>query len=194
MAEKKVEKELQPLRDRIRELDRQIIELINARAGVVIEVGAIKARENAEVFHPRQEKEVYKRIEEMNGGPLPSSVLRAIYREIMSGCIALEKKLLIAYLGPAATFTHQAALARFGASVEYVPVHTIDDVFSEVENGHADYGVVPIENSTEGAVNSTLDMLSHSTLKICSEIRHEISHCLISNEPKAKIKRVYSKS
>ncbi len=194
MADKHVEKQLEPLRGRIRELDRQIIDLVNARARVVVEIGEIKARENAEVFHPRQEKEVYRRIEQMNDGPLPSSVFRAIYREIMSGCIALERKMLIAYLGPAATFTHQAALSRFGVAVEYLPVHTIGDVFTEVETGHADYGVVPIENSTEGAVNSTLDMLSHSTLKICSEIRHEIVHCLISNEPKEKIRQIYSKS
>jgi chorismate mutase/prephenate dehydratase len=194
MADREVEKRLQPLRDRVRDLDRQIIDLINARAKVVTEIGEIKAREDAEIFHPGQEKEVYRRIEEMNAGPLSSEVFRAIYREIMSGCIALEKKLLIAYLGPAATFTHQAALARFGAAVEYLPVHTIGDVFTEVETGHADYGVVPIENSTEGAVNSTLDMLSHSTLKVCSEILHEIAHCLVSNEPKEKIRKVYSKS
>jgi len=194
MSDKDMEKQLQPLRDRIADLDRQIIDLINARAQVAAEVGKVKVSKNAEIFHPRQEKEVYRRIEEMNAGPLPSGVFRAVYREIMSGCITLEKKLLIAYLGPAATFTHQASLSRFGASVEYAPVHTIGDVFSEVENGHADYGVVPIENSTEGAVNSTLDMLSHSTLKICSEIRHEISHCLMSNEPKDKIERVYSKT
>ena len=194
MADEDVEKQLQPLRDRIRDLDRQIIDLINARAKVVIEVGKIKAREEAEVFHPRQEKEVYRRIEELNAGPLSADVFRAIYREIMSGCLALEKKLLIAYLGPAATFTQQAALTRFGVGVEYMPVHTIGDVFTEVETGHADYGVVPIENSTEGAVNSTLDMLSHSTLKVCSEILHEISHCLVSNEPKDTIQKVYSKS
>ena len=194
MADKEVEEQLQPLRDQIGDLDRQIIDLINARAKVVVEIGEIKAREKAEVFHPRQEKEVYRRIEEMNAGPIASSVFRAIYREIMSGCIALERKLLIAYLGPPATFTHQASLARFGVAVEYLPVHTIGDVFTEVETGHADYGVVPIENSTEGAVNSTLDMLSHSTLRICSEIHHEISHCLISNEPKERIRKVYSKS
>jgi len=194
MADENVEKQLQPLRDRIRELDRQIIDLVNARAKVVVEIGDIKTRENAEIFHPGQEKEVYRRIEEMNTGPLPSSVFRALYREIMSGCLALEKKLLVAYLGPAATFTHQAALSRFGAAVEYLPVHTIGDVFTEVETAHADYGVVPIENSTEGAVNSTLDMLSHSTLKICSEIRHEIAHCLASNERKDDIRKIYSKS
>ncbi len=194
MADKDTEDRLQPLRDRIADLDRQIIDLINARAKVVVEVGKIKARENAEVFHPRQEKEVYRRIEALNTGPLPSSVFRALYREIMSGCLALEKKLLIAYLGPAATFTHQAALSRFGVAVEYLPVHTIGDVFTEVETGHADYGVVPIENSTEGAVNSTLDMLSHSTLKICSEIRHEISHCLIANERTEAITKIYSKA
>ncbi len=194
MADEHVENELQPLRDRIRELDEQIIDLINARAKVVVEIGEIKARENMEIFHPQQEKEVYTRIEEVNKGPLASSVFHAIYREIMSGCIALEKKVLIAYLGPPATFTQQAALARFGVGVDYVPVHTIGDVFTEVETGHADYGVVPIENSTEGAVNSTLDMLSHSTLKVCSEIHHEIAHCLISNEPKDAVRRVYSKS
>jgi chorismate mutase/prephenate dehydratase len=194
MAKEHVEKQLEPLREQIRGLDEQIIDLINRRAKVVVEVGKIKARENAEIFHPQQEKEVYRRIEQMNAGPLASSVFQAIYREIMSGCIALERKLQIAYLGPPATFTHQAALSRFGVAVDYVPVHTIADVFTEVETGHGDYGVVPIENSTEGAVNSTLDMLSHSTLRICSEIHHEIVHCLISKEPRDAVRRIYSKS
>ncbi len=120
-------------------------------------------------------------------------MLRAVYREIMSGSLALEKKLVISYLGPAATFTHQASLAKFGSSVDYMPVTTIADVFYKVETGQADYGVVPIENSSDGAVNHTLDMFVESKLKIYSEILLEISHCLLSRCKLSEIEKVYSK-
>lgn len=131
----------------------------------------------------------------MNRGPIPASALKAIYREIMSGCLALEKKIVIAYLGPPATFTHLAAISRFGSSVEYLQVSSINDVFSEVETGHADYGVVPIENSTEGAISNTLDMFMSSNAKICAEILLRISHSLLSKEKsKNDIKRIYSKA
>jgi len=180
-------------RNRIDQIDRQIVDLINERAREVIEIGKIKHRSNAQIFSPMREREVYEKITSLSKGPVPDHILRAIYREIMSGSIALEKKLTIAYLGPAATFTHQAAMAKFGSSLDYVPAMTIGEVFYKVESGRAEYGVVPIENSTEGAVNHTLDMFFESKLKIYSEILLEISQCLLSNYRLEELHKVYSK-
>ncbi len=161
----------------------------------MVKIGKIKEKLDRNFYHPGQEKEVYRRIRSINSGPISPQALRAIYREIMSGCLALEKKLVNAYLGPPATFTHLAAIARFGSSIEYLPVSNISDVFSEVETDHADYGVVPIENSTEGAISHTLDMFVTSNTRICAEILLNISHCLLSNErSKNDIKRIYSKA
>ena len=190
-----MEKRLQDLRGKVSKVDDRIVKLINRRAAEVVSIGKIKEELDQEFYHPGQEKEVYRRIRELNAGPMGQSALRAIYREIMSGCLALEKKLVIAYLGPPATFTHLAAISRFGASVEYLPVSDISDVFTEVETGHADYGVVPIENSTEGAISNTLDMFATSSTKISAEILLRISHCLMSKETSRKaIKRIYSKA
>ena len=135
---------------------------------------------------------VYERVAAQNDGPLSDEALQAVYREIMSGCLALEKPLRISYMGPPASFSNIAALKKFGSSVRYLPVNTINDVFAEVEHGRADYGVVPIENSIEGAINYTLDMFMESDLKICSEISIEISHNLLAKCGMDKIKRVYS--
>ncbi|MDH3346139.1 MAG: prephenate dehydratase, partial [Kiritimatiellaceae bacterium] len=126
-------------------------------------------------------------------GPLPDKSARAIYREIMSAALAIESDLKIAYLGPPATFTHQAARSKFGVSVDYHPAGSISDVFAAVENGVADYGVVPIENSTEGAVTHTFDQFTGTTLKICAEIYLPISLCLMASVPKEKVSRVCSK-
>ncbi len=189
------DKHLQTLRNRISTIDERIVNLINERAKEVIKIGNVKQRLDSDFYHPGQEKEVYRRIREMSSGPISAPAMRAIYREIMSACLALEKELVIGYLGPPATFTHLAAISRFGASVEYLPVSNISDVFSEVETDHADYGVVPIENSTEGAINNTLDMFVTSNARICAEILLRISHCLLSKEKsKNKIKRIYSKA
>jgi len=135
---------------------------------------------------------VYERVAAQNRGPLSGEALQAVYREIMSGCLALEKPLRISYMGPPASFSNIAALKKFGSSVRYLPVNTINDVFAEVEHGRADYGVVPIENSIEGAINYTLDMFMESDLKICSEISIEISHNLLAKCGMDRIKRVYS--
>ena len=125
-------------------------------------------------------------------GRLPEKSIRAIYREIMSASLALEKELTIAYFGPEATNTHQAARSKFGASVNYTPQVNISDVFDVVARGHADYGVVPIENSTEGAVNHTLDVFMDSELQICAQILMKIENHLVAKIPREKIKRVYS--
>jgi chorismate mutase/prephenate dehydratase len=194
MKKKQLQPRLRPHRKRIKELDAKIVALISDRAKQAVEIGKIKGELNEQVLDTVQEKQVYKRISRLNQGPLPDSALRAIYREIMSGSLALQRTLKVAYLGPQATFTHQAALAKFGASVEYLPTNSIGDVFYEVQTKRADYGVVPIENSTDGAVNRTLDMFIDSDLRICSEIRFEISHCLLAKCRKNQIKSVYSKA
>jgi len=185
--------DIRELRKKIDEIDEQILELLNKRAELVIEVGKHKAKTKKSVFAPEREKHILKKVASANKGLLPNSALQAIYGEIISACRALEKPLTIAYWGPPATNTHMASIARFGSSCEFVPMDTIPDVFSEVERERADFGVVPIENSTEGVVNHTLDTFLTSKLKICSEIYLPITHNLLSlADDISQIKRVYS--
>ena len=185
---------LSHLRSKIDELDKKIIELLNDRTNLALEVGKIKSEAGKEIYAPERESQIYQKIDREAKGPLPKDSLKSIYREIMSAALALEKPLTIAYLGPEATFTHLASLSKFGASVKYFPAANIPQVFKEVELKHADYGVIPIENSIEGAVSHSLDMFFDSDLKICSEILFEVSHFLMSNSEKKNIKRVYSKA
>lgn len=173
-------------------IDSKIVGLLNARTQHVLEIGAIKLRAGEEIYAPHREKAVLQRICRKNKGPLTDELLRTIYREIMSSALALEKNLTIAYFGPEATFTHLAAIRRFGSSLHYVPLKTIADVFAEVAANRADYGVVPVENSTEGVVTSTLDMFVDSDLKVTAQIVLPIQHCLIGNGPRASVRRVYS--
>ncbi|HPN66366.1 MAG TPA: prephenate dehydratase [Candidatus Omnitrophota bacterium] len=184
--------ELEKLRRKIDLLDRKIIQLLNSRAQLSNRIGRLKAKANKSAYSPDRERIVYEKIAAQNEGPLSRESLQAIYREIMSGCLALEKPLRISYMGPPASFSNIAALKKFGSSVRYLPVNTINDVFAEVEHGRADYGVVPIENSIEGAINYTLDMFMESDLKICSEISIEISHNLLAKCRMDRIKRLYS--
>lgn len=167
---------------------------MNERAKLSVEIGRLKAKSKKSIYSPDRERTVYERINRINKGPLSSDTLESIYREIMSGSLNLEKPIEIAYLGPPATFTHIAALKKFGSSVKYAPVNSITEVFAEVEHGRTDYGVVPIENSIEGAVNHTLDMFMESDLKICSEISLEISHNLLAKCRMNQIKKIYSKA
>ena len=139
-----------------------------------------EAKKRAEIYVPSRERAVFEKIKRLNEGPLPEESAHAIYREIMSAALALETEMKIAYLGPEATFTHQAARSKFGASVEYIPAATISEVFDRVQNRTADYGVVPIENSTEGAVTHTFDQFATTSLKICAEIYLPISLTLLS--------------
>ncbi len=183
---------LDELRRRIDDIDRQLIRLLNERTRFALEIGRIKRENGGEIYVPAREQEVLKRAEEINDGPLPAESVRAIYREIMSAAIALERLVKIAYLGPPATFTHQAARMRFGASVAYESCDTIHDVFMAVAKRTCDYGVVPIENSTEGAVTHTLDEFTETPLRICAEIYLPISHNLLSKSPREAIRRVYS--
>lgn len=179
-------------RKAIDKLDAQIIRLLNERTRHVLAIGEIKRRAGEEIYAPHRERAVLRRIARLNQGPITNEGLQAIYREIMSSALSLEKTLTIAYLGPEATFTHQAAIRKFGASLAYVSQKTIADVFTEVSKNRADYGVVPVENSTEGVVTHTLDMFVDSDLKIVAQIVLPVQHCLLSNWPRASITRLYA--
>jgi len=179
-------------RKAIDQLDAQIVKLLNERTQHVLAIGEIKLAAGEEIYAPHRERAVFERVCGHNAGPMTNDQLRAIYREIMSSALALEKTMSIAYLGPEATFTHQAAIKRFGSSLKYASQKTIADVFTEVSKNRADYGVVPVENSTEGVVTHTLDMFVDSDLKIVSQIVLPVQQCLMSNSPRAKIKKLYS--
>jgi len=186
---------LTDIRRKIDAIDDQLLKLLNERADLVHEVGLVKRAEGSEIYAPEREEAVLRSLSEKNTelqGRLPEKSIRAIYREIMSASLALEKDLTIAYFGPESTNTHQAARSKFGASVNYTPKTTISDVFDVVARGNADYGVVPIENSTEGAVNHTLDVFMDSELRICAQVLMKIENHLVANIPREKIKRVYS--
>lgn len=185
--------DLAPIRAQIDTLDRQIVELLNQRLALAAEIGKVKRSQGGQIYVAEREDAVFRKVSDLNAGPIKNDALRAIYREIMSAAIALEKPLLIAYLGPEATNTHAAAMKKFGASVDYHAMATISDIFTAVEKGEADYAVIPIENSTEGSVRETLDSFVESDLKIASQIYLEISHALISNSNLEKIEKVYSK-
>ncbi len=174
-------------------VDKRIIKLLDERVQQACEIGKIKHANGTDYYDPTREVQVMAKVVRLNPGPLSNTALKAIYREIISGSIALEKKLIIAYLGPEATYTHQAALSKFGVSLDFHAKKTIPDVFTEVENGNADYGVIPIENSTEGVVFHSMDMLAESDLQICSQIYLPIRHCLVSNASLADIREVRSK-
>lgn len=183
---------LKELRKKIDGLDSQILRLLNRRAGAILKIGKLKAGQRAEYYSPSREEEVYRRLSKENKGPFPQEALRAVFREIISGSRALQKRLAITYLGPEATFTHMAAQEKFGSSCDYIPAKSIPDVFAEVSRGKADYGVVPVESSTEGVVSYTLDMFVDSDLKISSEVFLEVSHNLLANCKLEEVKRIYS--
>ncbi|MEJ7554955.1 MAG: prephenate dehydratase [Aquificaceae bacterium] len=189
--------DLKELRREIDAIDEEILKLLNQRAKLAKRAGEIKKSMGLEVHVPEREREIINRIirlnKELYGEEFPTEAVVHIYREIISACLSLEKELKIAYLGPKATFTHQAALEYFGFSAHYVPVSTIGDVFREVETGRVDYGVVPVENTTEGVVNYTLDMFLESDLKIVGEVVIPIKLNLLSTASGLEnIKTVYS--
>jgi chorismate mutase/prephenate dehydratase len=172
-------------------LDAHIVRLLNERTKHVLAIGDMKLKAGEEIYAPHRERAVLQRICQSNEGPVTNEQLCAIYREIMSSALALEKTMSIAYLGPEATFTHQAAIQKFGSSLRYVSQKTIADVFDEVSRNRADYGVVPVENTTEGVVTHTLDMFVDSDLKIVSQIVLPIQYCLAGNCRLRDIKRLY---
>jgi len=186
--------QLRSLRTQIDRLDLQILKLVNERADLAAEIGRIKNDHGAEVFSPGREEEVLKNVIESNKGPLDEATVRAIFREIMSGSRALQKVLKVAYLGPEYSYSHLAAVERFGQAVEYMRVGSIASVFEEVNRSHVDFGVVPLENSTEGGISDTLDMFMRlPMLKISAEVRLRIHHNLLANTEQEMIRRVYSK-
>lgn len=169
---------LQDLRKQIDAIDAQLLELLSQRARLVQEVGHSKGRSQTQFFSPERERQIFERLAAENPGPLPNLALKAIFREIISASRALEAPMRIAYLGPAGTFSHRAALDKFGTSSELKPCDTIPDVFDAVERHEADYGIVPVENSTEGVVPYTLDMFSQTKLKVCAEVFVPVVHNL----------------
>ncbi len=178
-------------RQAIDKLDAHVVKLLNERTQHVLEIGEIKRKAGEEIYAPHRERAVLQRVCQVNPGPITNDSLRAIYREVMSSALSLEKTMTIAFLGPEATFTHQAAIRKFGSSLRYAAQKTIADVFSEVSKKRADYGVVPVENSTEGVVTHTLDMFVDSELKIVAQIVLSIQHCLMSRGRREQVEKIY---
>ncbi len=187
---------LDNLRNQIDELDQQLQNLLNERATLAHKVAEVKTATdpNPVFYRPEREAQVLRRVKERNQGPLDGETMARFFREVMSACLALEQRMKVAFLGPEGTFTQQAALKHFGHAVESLPLGAIDEVFREVESGAANYGVVPVENSTEGVVNHTLDTFMTSSLKICGEVELRIHHHLLAGEHtrQDKVTRVYS--
>ena len=171
---------LDGLRKKIDDIDDRILDLLNERARVVLEVGKAKAGSRQQFYVPNREQAIYRRLAEHNPGPFPTDAIRRVFREVISASLSLEQPMKVAFLGPLATFTHVAAMQQFGLSAQLVPQKGIATVFDEVLRGRVDYGVVPVENSNEGVVSHTLDMFMESELKIHAEILLEISHDLLS--------------
>ncbi|QTA81486.1 Bifunctional chorismate mutase/prephenate dehydratase [Desulfonema limicola] len=170
---------LTQLRESIDNIDNNLLELINKRLEFVQDVGKLKAKEGCQVLDSTRESQIFQRLLELNKGPLNEKVLRHLFTQIMAASRQLQRPSRVTFLGPEATFTHIAAMNHFGHSVEYIPQPSIRDVFNEVEKGTCHYGVVPVENSIEGAVNHTLDLFFESELKICAEKYQPISHDLL---------------
>jgi chorismate mutase / prephenate dehydratase len=186
-------KELQKHRSQIDRIDAQIVKLLHARAENSVKIAKIKNGSNAEIYDPARENQVLKKLRSGKKGKFPAKGIESVYNEIFSVSRALQRRVCVAYFGPKASYTHQAAMSRFGKQADYMPAASIRDVFMEVEKNNAEYGCVPIENSTEGAINYTYDMFADSDLKIYSEVMLEIKHNLLSKEKSmSKIKAVYS--
>ena len=172
--------EIEKLRNEIDAIDEETLKLLNKRSRIVLDIANIKRNTKSKFYSPERERQILERLTSLNKGPFPNDALKSIYREILSASLSLEEPLKIAYFGPVATFTHLAALRHFGSSAGFVPVESIKSVFEAVDSGKAEFGVVPIENSTEGVVSYTLDMFMDYDLKITAEVMLEISHNLLS--------------
>ncbi|HOJ50599.1 MAG TPA: prephenate dehydratase [Spirochaetota bacterium] len=190
-------KRIEELREKIDEIDNKIIELLDKRAFYAKEIGKIKKELNLPIYSPEREISIFKRIEEItkNNKNMPTNVIKQIYKEIISYTRALEKSIKVGFLGPEASYTHQAAIENFGTSVEHISFSTIDDIFKSVYEGKIEYGVVPIENSYNGVVFRTMDMLIEFDVYIIGEIYLRIKHCLLSKCKNIKeIKKLYAHS
>jgi chorismate mutase/prephenate dehydratase len=180
-------------RKEIDRIDEEVVNLLNRRAELAQQIGHAKSRAQSHYFTPEREHAVYQRLRTLNKGPLENAAFRAIYREVMSACLALEKPLTVAFLGPEGTFSHMATIAKFGASSRAMPQASIADVFGEVERSSCDYGMVPVENSWAGVVPETLDTFMTSNLRVVSELYQPIVHNLLSKaEDLGAIKRLYT--
>jgi chorismate mutase/prephenate dehydratase len=184
MAEREPSSDLDSLRERIDAVDRELLALLNRRAALAQEVGALKKRDGSPVFRPEREAQVIAGLKRSNAGPLRGESVAPIWREIMSACRALEQPTRVAYLGPAGTFSEMAALGYFGSSIERVPCASIDEVFRSAAAGAADFGVVPVENSTEGVVARSLDLFLTTPLAIVGETSLLVRHNLLRREPR----------
>jgi len=190
-----LQKELSVVRDEIDGIDGQILDLLNRRARCAQKVGEIKARHGDAgfIYRPEREAQVLRRIQEHNPGPLSNEAVTWLFREVMSACLSLEQPLSVAFLGPLGSFTGSAATKHFGHAARLLPQTSIDDVFREVEAGHAHYAVVPVENSTEGAVGRSMDLLFATPLKVCGEVVLRIHQNLMTRETALdKVTKVYS--
>jgi chorismate mutase/prephenate dehydratase len=172
---------LKPLREQIDAIDAQLLDLLSRRARLAQQVGHVKAETMAPVFRPEREAQVLRGVAERNPGPLKNTDVQTIFREIMSACRALEKRVTVAYLGPAGTFSEQAVYQQFGGAVDSLPCVSIDEVFRATEAGTADFGVVPVENSSEGAINRTLDLMLGTTTIISGEVSIPVHHSLMTS-------------
>jgi len=185
--------DIKKLRNEIDAIDEEILKLLNKRSRIVLEIANIKRDTKAKFYSPERERQIIERLTSLNKGPFPNDALMALYREILSASLSLEEPLKVAYFGPVATFTHLAALRHFGSSATFMAMENIKTVFESVDSGKAEYGVVPIENSTEGVVSYTLDMFIDYDLNITAEVMLEISHNLLSLTGNIKdIKKIYS--
>ncbi|MEN3002494.1 MAG: prephenate dehydratase [Armatimonadota bacterium] len=184
---------LSQIRARIDEIDAQLVELLNERARCAQQIGQLKRDSRKPYFTPEREQSIYRRLQKLNRGPLSHAQLQAIFREIISVARALEKALVVAFWGPEGTYSHLAAIQCFGRSAQLLPVESIPDVFAEVEKSHADYGVVPVENSLAGVVPETLDAFPHTNVRICAELYVPIVHHLLSRCKRLEeVQRVYA--
>jgi chorismate mutase / prephenate dehydratase len=182
------------LRTKIDATDDDLLRLLNQRAELVREVADLKTAASVPFYVPSRERQITERLAAANPGPFPTESIRSVFQEIMSACLTLEKRVRVAYLGPEGTFSDMAVKRQFGLSARAMPMGTIPAVFEEVERGNSDYGVVPVENTTEGMVTHTLDTFLESDLKVCAEIALEVNMCLLARHDVgfAEIERVYS--
>ncbi|KJR41825.1 Bifunctional P-protein, chorismate mutase/prephenate dehydratase [Candidatus Magnetoovum chiemensis] len=185
--------DMKKLRDEIDKIDEEILRLLNDRSEIALEIGEIKKIHNLEYYNPQREKEIIERLQKLNKGRFPNNTLKIIFKEIFCASLTLEQPVCVAYLGPQATFTHLAAIRYFSSSCKFLSSSSIREVFETVEANKANFGVVPIENSTEGIVTYTIDMFIDFNLKISGEVLLEIEHHLLSKEKEqADIKKIYS--
>lgn len=186
---------LSELRKKIDEVDEKLIDLVNSRAKLVVDVGKIKRKSNSPIYAPHREQAVLKKVQALNKGPLPGKTVEALYRELMSGSFFLEQPLRIGFLGPVGSYSHLAAVRHFGSSVDYEDLRAVEGVFTEVAREHCHYGLVPIENTTGGGTMETMDAFTehHEQVSIYAEVQLEVRRCLLANCKPNEIRKIYAR-